>query len=208
MINLLPTYIREERKYGRRNIILKNIAIGCISVAIFIYIILFWSSNYINSQQTAIIEETNDLNTAVSSLQSDTNNISSLSKRVDNAFKLYDSAINFSQLIPDIGSLLPSGSNLKSLNLTGETYDPVQLNFELTSADLVPTVRQNLISSELFEAADIQTITTDSESESQYKANAVITVSFTGSAEAKAKEAARLKAQAEALENAQSGGSQ
>lgn len=207
MINLIPTSLREERKYGRRNIVLRNIAFSCISVAIIIYSILLWSSSYISSQQAVISEEIADIEKTSSGLQVETKNISSLSQRVDNAYQLYESSINFSELIPQIGSLLPSGSNLTALNLTGGTNDPVQLNFELTSADLVPTVRQNLFSSELFEAVDIQSITSNSDTESQYKASSIITVSFTGSAEAKAKEAARLKAQAEARANAQAGGS-
>lgn len=206
MINLIPNSIREERKYGRRNIVLRNTAVGCLSVALVIYAILFWSSNYISSQQDAIASETAELGSTVAGLQAQTNNISNLSKRIDNAYELYENNIIFSELIPQIGSLLPQGSNLTALNLTGGTNDPVQLNFELISPDLAPTVRQNLFSSDLFEVADIQTINTTTDTDSQYTSNAVITVSFTGSADAKAKEAARLKAQAEARAKALSGG--
>ncbi len=209
MINLLPNKIREQRKYGRINNVLRNVSITFIGMAIAVNGVLLWANHYILSQEDVVNAEISELKTAVSKLQNDTKSLGELSVRVNNAHKLYKSNILFSELIPKIGSLLPKGSNLTALNLTGGSYDPIKLNFELTSPDIAPTVRQNLFTSDIFEAADIKSITNNvgDEEDTRYKANAVISVSFTGSAEAKAKEAAKLKAAIEARKKSKSGGS-
>jgi len=107
---------------------------------------------------------------------------------------LFDSSIVFSELVPQIGSLLPQGTIINSLALTGGETDPLTLDVNLSGANLAPVLQSNLIQSELFEAADVNSITPLGNTDTIYQFNASVSVSFTGSAEAKRKIAAQAAA--------------
>ena len=95
-------------------------------------------------------------------------------------------------MIPRIGSLLPEGMVLNGLSLTGGKTSPLQLDVDMTSPGLAAVVQQNLVNSDLFEAADIGTITSKGSGTSSskpgvksYQYGATISVSFKGTAAAK-----------------------
>ena len=111
-----------------------------------------------------------------------------------------ESSIKFSNLIPQIGSILPEGVVLNALSLTGGKTDPLVLDVDLKSADLAPIFARNITQSPLFEAADIASITpkgvaTDSNAPA-YGFSASVSASFKGTAEAKRKQAAQEAAKA------------
>jgi hypothetical protein len=102
---------------------------------------------------------------------------------------LYSGEVKFSELIPQIGSLLPNGAVLNSLSLAGGKASPLQLDVDLESQDLAAVFQQNLVNSDLFSAADISAIVSKGESTSKtqksYPFGATLTATFTGAPPAK-----------------------
>jgi Tfp pilus assembly protein PilN len=197
MINLIPHNLKSERLYGRRNRILIGYIVALITAAVLVALTMLISIRFVGSEETSLKKTIDDNQIQITALESQIKDLSSVSSRLSTADKLYENNIEFSKLIPDIGSLLPQGTILNSLSLTGGNTDPLSLDVDLLNADLAAVLQRNLVNSELFEAADINSISGKSGA-SNYRFTASVSVSFTGSAEAKRKVAAAAAAAAEA----------
>lgn len=159
------------------------------------------SLRFVGADEASLKKSIDENQITITKQESKIKDLSSLAGRLDSANQLYDSSIIFSKLIPEIGSLLPSGSILTSLSLSGGKTDPITLNVNMISADLSPVLQKNLVNSELFEAADIISISSDDQGK-QYPTTVTISASFTGTAEAKKKEEAAAAAKLKAAEEA------
>lgn len=207
MINLLPEVIREERKFGRKNRILLGYSVAIIITAFLVAGIMIGSIQFVGQDVKAIEQDIAVNEQEVASLEQEISDLKQVADRLELANTLYEQNIIFSELIPQIGSVLPRGTVINGLSLTGGNTDPLSLNVNLTSADLVPTLQKNLVESELFEAADIGSIAPFG-SDGPYSFTATVDVSFTGTAEAKAQEEAAAAARASAAAEASAGGSE
>jgi hypothetical protein len=202
MINLLPNSVREEHEYGRKNRKLTALIFLVAGTALAVAAIMIVSVGFLSDEETSIQKSIDENKAIITTLEAETSDLSDVASRLRTTYTLFDGSIKFSELIPEIGSLLPSGSVIDGLSLTGGNTDPLQLNVSLISAELAPVMQKNLIDSELFEAADIITITPVGSDASAYNYSASVSVSFTGSAEAKKKAAAAAAAAAQALKEA------
>lgn len=204
MINLLPNEIRLEHVYGRRNKKLVALIVLIAGTAVAVGFIIMFNLNYINDEKQSIQKSIDSNKQVIAQLESETSDLSSVASRLTVTYKLFDESIKFSEIIPQIGSVLPQGTVIDGLSLTGGSYDPLQLNVSMVSAELAPVLQKNLVDSELFEAADVINISPSGSEGSNYQYSASVSVSFTGSAEQKRKEkaaeAARLEAQKQAEE--------
>lgn len=198
MINLLPNNIREEHTYGRKNKTLVALIVLVSGTAVAVAAIMLFNLRYIDEEAVSVQNSIDENQATIQQLESETKDLGIISSRLDSANDLYEQSIKFSEIIPEIGSVLPGGSIIDGLSLTGGSTDPLQLNVSLATADLVAVLQKNLVESELFEAADVISITPASSEDSIYQYKASVAVSFTGSAEAKRKEAAAAAAAAEA----------
>jgi cell division protein FtsL len=194
MINLLPQNIREERQFGRRNRLLFSYVVALLVTAGLVAAVLVGSIGFVGRDEAKIKQEIADSQNKVLNLEGEIKDLSSVATRLTAVDRLYESSISFSELIPEIGSLLPQGSVINGLSLAGGNTDPLTLDVNLISADLAPVLQQNLIQSELFEAADVNSITPRGDDTDAYKFGASVSVSFTGTAEAKRKIAAQAAA--------------
>jgi len=194
MINLLPFDLRKERLYGRRNKILFSFVLCLFVTAGIVSFIMIGGIGFVGSEEEGIAAEIASNNEQILKLESEIKDVSSVALRLRAADKLFDSSIVFSELVPQIGSLLPQGTIINSLALTGGETDPLTLDVNLSGANLAPVLQSNLIQSELFEAADVNSITPLGNTDTIYQFNASVSVSFTGSAEAKRKIAAQAAA--------------
>ena len=207
MINLLPTQLREERLYGRRNrALLVFIASFAVAILLVVSVIAF-SVVSLDDEKTQVQSNIDTNNVQITQLQAETSDVSALSARLETTYELFSTSIKFSELIPQIGELLPEGTTINGLTLTGGVTDPLALDVNLRNPDLAPVLLQNLTSSDLFEAADIETLS-PSNSIPGYTFNSKISLSFTGSAEAKAAEAAAEARRTEAAAQAANEGDQ
>lgn len=202
MINLIPHDLRSQRQYARRNRMLLGYIFALVLAAILVAVTMTISLGFVGADEAQLRSTIEDNSAEIAKLESEIKDLNTVSNRLNTADKLYESSVKFSNLIPEIGSLLPQGTVLNSLSLTGGNTDPLSLDVEMTSADLSAVLQKNLVSSELFEAADVNSISSKS-TEGIYKYAASVSVSFTGSAEAKRKAAAAAAAAAKAAAEAQ-----
>ena len=204
MINLLPEEARIERQFGRKNRILIGYVFSLLITAMLVAIVMIGSLQFFSIDDSELKEEIAQNNIAIAALQSTTTDINQTVARLDTVNKLYDSGVSFSELVPKIGSLLPEGTVLNALSLTGASTDTLNLDVDLEKPELAATLVRNLVDSELFEAADIGNINPKGAEGERYKYGTTIRVSFVGSAEAKRKaEAAQAAATAEAAAKAE-----
>ena len=204
MINLLPHAIREERLYGRRNRALAGYVASLLMAALLVAAVMLGSLRFVGDDEAQIQSTISKNQTEITQLESEISELSTVVSKLGTTYKLYESSVKFSEIIPKIGSLLPAGAIIKGLSLTGGNTDPLSLEVEMVSADLAPILQKNLVQSDLFEAADVNSITSKDD-DSSYKFKAALSISFTGSAEAKrkAESAARAAAAAAAEINGQ-----
>jgi hypothetical protein len=201
MINLLPLDVRVERRYGRLNRIIIGYVIALSITALLVAIVMLGSLKFFGTDESAIKKEIADNTAIMTSLQSKTTDLNNTVARLEVANKLHESGVNFSELIPKIGSILPEGTVLNGLSLTEGSTEALNLDVDLERPELAATLVRNLIDSEIFEAADIGAIIPKISEGSRYQYGTSVSVSFTGSAEAKEKEkkaAAAAKAAADA----------
>lgn len=206
MINLLSPEVKKERIFGRQNRSLLGYSVALIVTAISIMGIMTVGIQFVGSDEANLKEEISKADIEILALEKNIKAIESIATRLDTAKKVNDLSVRFSELIPEIGAVLPEGVILNALSLTGGITDPLQLDVSLTSAGLAAILIRNLVESDLFEAADVSTVTPGSsavttdgnEDEILYKSSASLTASFTGSAEIKRKIAAQAAALAAA----------
>jgi hypothetical protein len=196
MINLLPNSIRDEHIFGRRNRTLVALIILIAGTATTVILIMMFNLASVKKDSSEVQSAIDQNKLLITNLESETSDLSKVSNRLSTTYKLYDGSIKFSELIPKIGSVLPSGTIIGGLSLTGGSTDPLQLNVSLKSPDLVPVLQRNLVESEIFEAADVVDLSPGGEGEYPYTAS--VTVSFEGTAEAKRQATAKAAAEAEA----------
>ncbi len=208
MINLLSPDIKTERVYGRRNLSLLGYSAVLILTAVGIMGIMAGSLQFVGADESKLREAIDNSAVEILSLEGNVKAIESIASRLETAKKISDLSVEFSELLPKIGAVLPEGVVLNALTLTGGITDPLLLDVNMTSAGLAPILIRNLVESDLFEAADVASIApkgsgegADGEEVVVYNFTASLTASFTGSAEIKRKAAAveaAARAEAEA----------
>jgi cell division protein FtsL len=198
MINLLPLETRTERIYGRKNRVLAGYAFALLTTAVLVAVVMIGSLKFFGTDEIALKNEIATDAATIAELQKETTDLNETVSQLDTVDKLYESGITFSTIVPRIGSLLPEGTVLNALSLTGESTDTLSLDVDLERPELAVVLVKNLIESDLFEAADIGNLNPKGSDGDRYRFGTVVRVSFEGSAEAKRKAAAAAKAATEA----------
>lgn len=158
MINLIPTSVKQARMYGRRNIKLLSYSIAVLFVGLISMSVLLINMSIVSKDQARLVQEMNGRQTELDTLrvtQKDIDKIASQLKVID---KLYQGEVRFSQVLPKIAALLPNGAVLDSLTLTESKVAPLSLDISIDSQQLAAVFQQNLVHSELFDQADISSI--------------------------------------------------
>lgn len=197
MINLLPPEVKSEHRYGRYNKVIFIYSISAIIIGIFSMAIMMFNLQLIHADEIKVNKEIDTNKKAAEQLDKGQKSIETVAGQLSTIQTLYEGEVKFSELIPKIASILPDGVVLNNLTLTGGSFEPLQLEVDMKSQDLAAVLQQNLINSELFEAADVVSITSKGpEDTSDYPFHASIKVTFKGAAEKKKKEEAKKKADA------------
>ena len=189
MINLLPPDVKQSRLFGRRNIKMLTYAVSILVVGFISVTIVLINLAIITNDQHKITDEINSHNKTLQDLQNGQKNIDALADQMKTLDKIYSGEVRFSDLIPKIGAVIPSGMVINGLSLNGGKTNPLQLDVEMDTQELAAVFQQNLVASDLFEAADINTITNKGASATpgikSYKYGASLVASFKGTAAAK-----------------------
>lgn len=207
MINLLPPTIKEERAYGRKNISLIGYSGALLATALTTAVIMLLSLQFIGSEEPDLRKSLEADTARVTALEAEIKSIENIAIRLETAKKVADRSVKLSELIPQIGAVLPDGTVLNALSLSGGITEPLQLDVDLKDANLAAVLIRNLVESDLFEAADISSLSprgtgTDESAGETYQFTASLTANFTGTADAKKKAAAAEAAKKKAAEEA------
>jgi hypothetical protein len=187
MINLLPTDVKEARIYGRRNRSLVGYCFGVIVIGVFTVSIAFYNMQLVTEDEVRLRAEMEQQKTIETKLEDGQKEVDKIATQLKTIDKLYSGEVKFSVLIPKIGSLLPNGMVLNALTLTGGKTSPLQLDVDMESQGLAAVFQQNLVNSDLFEAADISNISSKGDGSSKpgqktYPFGATLTATFKGAA--------------------------
>ena len=187
MINLIPPELRESRVYGRRNVSLTSYSIALLATAVLTASIIIASLQFIDSEEPDLLKNLESSKGTITLLEKEVASVEAVANRLETAKLIEEQSVSFSELIPKIGAVLPEGVVLNALSLTGGKTDPIQLDISLKDATLAPVMIRNLVDSDLFEAADISSLSpkgTSADDTTGYLYTASISASFTGTAEA------------------------
>lgn len=211
MINLIPTEMRVDRKYGRLNIFMVRQVAGILTIGLLSVGFMLSGIHLVKTDENVLSESIAEKKIVYDQLKPAEAAASALNKDVRTIQSLYEQEVRFSRLLVDIAGSLPVGVTLTSLSLTGTNTEPIQIAAIITSQELAPVLNKTLVDSGIFESADILNISAGEEDQNGNPENwnVSISASLTGSAEAaKAKaaaEAAAAKAAAEAAKETSEG---
>jgi Tfp pilus assembly protein PilN len=158
MINLLPPEIKESRKYASRNLAMIK---ACVFLGASIAVIggmRGYGYIYLNRAAKEVTQASQAKQAELKDLDVLQKNAQGIADTIKTGSILLGREKKFSELIQTIGSLMPEGATLKGLRLTGDTKQPLEITANIKSIDLAPVLQRNLLTSDLFEAADIQSV--------------------------------------------------
>ncbi len=192
MISLLPPESKNATKYARLNVTLIEYCVLVIIISAGLLGIVFFGMVIVSREEKNLKASIAADEAQVRELASISSEAKELSSTVDTISTLLEREVKFSELLDEIGSILPRGSVLTGLTLSTQQDQPLTLDALVVDEEAAAVLRENLADSDLFEAADIVSISsgeTDSGNQS-YSYTAQYRAYFTGSADATKKKAA------------------
>lgn len=183
MINLLPPEVKTARRFGKRSRALLSGSFMFLLVGVALAVVMFFNAGLAVKEKNSLSAEIVIKQNQAAELTKTRGELEKLDSDLSTIEKLYDGEIIFSVLMPQIGSLLPTGTVLNGLTLSGGADDPLNLEIDMQSQELAAVFQQNLVNSDIFEAADIANITSKGEGSAtdKYLFSATVTAKFRGS---------------------------
>ncbi|HET7060229.1 MAG TPA: hypothetical protein VFH99_02865 [Candidatus Saccharimonadales bacterium] len=181
MINLLPPEIKENYRYGRRNVSLRKWAVGCLAALVGLGIITTYGL-------LVLQQSTNHYNHKIAASKAlfkkeDFTGTQAHVQDISNSFKLVVKVLGkevlFSQLIKQIGASMPANANLTGLDISS-----VQGGLDITANAIdyktATQVQVNLSdpANKIFDKADIVNITCNDATNSSYPCQVTIRALF------------------------------
>ncbi len=199
MINLVPTELKLERKYGRLNLLIAKLLGGVLIISLLAAAVMLSGLQLTQTDEKFQEDSIAIKNASYAEVQAYEEQANALKTRVTNIKKLFEREVKFSKLLVDIASSIPIGAQLTDLALTGTSTEPLQITAKITSQDLAGVVRKNLVDSGIFESADVQSVAFVDGADGEPDTYTVsLSVSLTGSAAKIKAKAAAEKAAADA----------
>lgn len=166
MINLMPPQIKEDLLYARRNVLLVQYCILAGVVSVALVAIMSFGLTLMNSDEGAIKDAISEREATLATLKTNEDQARVLAGQITTISALLNKELDYSDIIVQIGGLIPEGATLQNLNLlqTVKT-EPLTLTVIVDEQAKGAVLQQNFESSPLFSGADIQTISPSSRNE-------------------------------------------
>lgn len=178
MINLLPPEIKNEIRYGQLNILAVQYAVLIILVSLSLVAVLFFGVSVVSGDERSLKQAIEEKQVVLSELDTTVAEAKELEQTIDTISALLKRELSFAALLKDIGAVVPSGASLTGLSLTGDESLPLSIDAVLSEQSTAAIMRENLENSDLFQNADIQSITASEIDEAgvvkQYQARFVV----------------------------------
>lgn len=159
MINLLPPDSKKALHYARMNVVLIQYVILVIFVGISVVGIVIFGGNIVSANEKEIQSAIDIEREKAAALLPSSQEAKELSEKIDTIGNLLNQEVKFSELLREIGSLMPQGSILLSLSVSESKDDPITLDAGVIDADTAAVLRENLAGSDVFDNADILSVT-------------------------------------------------
>lgn len=162
MINLLPYGMKKQTRAARTNVVLiRYVLVLGIAIA---FVTLACAASYVflsfeKSTNDQVAERTKTQKLSPDSAQGQANNFRS---ELTTAKNILDQQFTYSDVLTNLGALLPKGVVLDSLSITDSSFGAsVKLKAHATSADLESKLSQAFASSAQFSGYNLITKTDD-----------------------------------------------
>lgn len=166
MINLLPPVRVLDIRLARKNTVLRRY-IELIIVGALVLLAAILVARYFFGIQNDSIQHTVDLNnTKIAKLEPVQKQAEELSATVNTISGLLSRNVKFSDMLTQIGGIMPPGSVLTGLKFSLEDVEaPLVVSAQVDNEQKAAILRNNLAASNLFEKAEIKNITKIEEEE-------------------------------------------
>lgn len=163
MINLLPPQLQADIRFAKLNVRLSRILvlllIAGIGLAAVTLVIRSAATNRLRAteqqlaQRTSNIGEFDDVRSQVQVLEAKLNLVS----------QLLTDKTQYSQLLADLGAIIPPGARITLVSLTGDEKEPLEITMITASFSQAAQVRAALEASPRFTFVDIQSLSRNEE---------------------------------------------
>lgn len=187
MINLMPPAVKEDIRYARLNVLLVQYCILAALVSLGLVATMFFGLTLLNNDEQLIKDAISQREKTLENLKADEDRARELSGQITTISGLLNKELDYSEVITQIGGLIPQGATLQALNLQQTIkQEPLSLTVSVDNQEKAAVVQQNFENSPLFAGADIQSITpaTRSEGGAILSYTVALVVSYTGEVEA------------------------
>lgn len=159
MINLLPPKRRLNIQYARSNTVLRRyLQLGLLSTFIIV-VAVFVTAHFFTLQKNNTEKQLQIDTKKVTDLESVHEEAKELAATVNTIAALMEHNIRFSDLLLNIGGIMPEKSVLTGLEFSIENTDaPLVVSAEVDSEAKAAVLRNNLAASTLFNRAEIKSI--------------------------------------------------
>lgn len=158
MINLLPPEIKEQIRYGRRNVSLRSYVVLTLIIALALSLSLYGADWYGQRELARLDSELAETDERLGPVKALTGEGQAVEAKLETLKQLFAKETNYVALLEDIEATVVSGAQLQRLELTGDETQPLELQFIVSDKLVGATLRNSLEASERFKFVDIQTI--------------------------------------------------
>lgn len=146
-------------EYAKRNTVLRRYFELCTLAVVFLAALMVGSYYYLNQQRINTEAELALNKENVAELEPIQAEAEELSRTINTISAIFARDVNFSNMLTDIGTLMPTGSVLSGLELSGvDAKSPLVVSAQVDTEKKAAVLRNNLEASDLFDSAKILSI--------------------------------------------------
>lgn len=158
MINLLPPKLKQNIKFGSYNVSIIQYGGLVLIIGVALATVMTFGVQFVRADEANLRSSISKKETQLAQYLGDQQKAIALSAKITTISKLLQGEVKFSNLIQEIGGLLPTGARLTGLQLTNDLTEPFVLVAIVNSKEIATQLQQNLANSSLFIGADIQSL--------------------------------------------------
>ncbi len=186
MINLLPSDVKKEITYARRNTSLRAWTFAILCCVLCVSLVVAAGHFYLQNSVETYTKQVGTSRQQLSDqkLEQTQQEIETVSGNLKLVVQVLSRAILFSKFLDQVGSAIPNGAVLTNLSISNKVQGGIDLQFSATDYQTATQVQLNLSDpdNKIFEKADLVSIqcgqTASSSVSSEYPCNVQIRALF------------------------------
>jgi len=158
MVNLMPPDHKKAIKFGSYNDNINQYKILVVEIGVALAAIISFGVQIVRNDESTLNKSISQKELQLTEYENDNIRATALTAKIDTISSLLKDEVKFSELIQEIGGLLPNGARLTGLQLTSDLSQPLVLVAVVNTKTTATQLQQNLANSDLFIGADIQSL--------------------------------------------------